>query len=107
MAALSSRDADRVEPVLLTGDEGQRKLAAKLLDKLRGGQWDLQTDTRPREYTTRVGDDRAEAVFTTELAWKGAFGGRKREEVRFVAVFARVEAEWRLVEVRLGAETKL
>ncbi|TDJ56578.1 MAG: hypothetical protein E2O47_01875 [Gemmatimonadetes bacterium] len=107
LAALSSRDADRVEPVLLTGDEGQRKLAAKLLDKLRGGQWDLQTDTRPREYATRVGDDRAEALFTTELAWKGAFGGRKREDVAFVAVFARVEGEWRLVEVRLEGDTKL
>ena len=107
LSALAGRDLVRVEPILNSDDEAQRELAAKLLDKLRGGQWDLQTDTLPSEYVAQLEGDRAEASFTVELSWKLAFGGRKREEVAFVAVFARAGAEWRVVEVRLGPETKL
>ena len=107
LSALAARDVDRVEPILNSDDEAQRKLADKLLDKLRGGQWDLRTDKLPREYATHLEDDRAEATFTVELSWKLAFGGRKREEVGFVAVFTRNGAQWRLAEVLLGPETKL
>jgi uncharacterized protein YjdB len=107
LAALSARQADRVEPILDHGDDDQRKLAAKLLDKIRGGQWDLKTDTVPQDYYSRIADDRAEAGFTVELAWKGAFGGRKREDVGFVALFVRTGAEWRIVEVRVGEGTGL
>lgn len=107
LSALSARDADRLEPMLSAGDEGQQELAGKLLDKVRGGQWDLEIDTLPRGYTTRIESNRAEATFTAELAWKNAFGGRKRQEVQFVALFTRDGARWTLAGVRLGDGTKL